>query len=134
MANRDFKNFQAAEREVKRLYMKATIGATGAPTLVAADSLGIKSIVRNTTGDYTVTFGAPSGLTDSYSKLLWADGKLLDPDAEDVRVNIDSDLVHASNPFPGIVKILTLTGGSATDPSDGATLLMVFDVKNSSVK
>ena len=62
MANRDFKDFQAAEREVKRLYMKATIGATGAPTLVAADSLGIKTIVRNTTGDYTVTFGTPSPL------------------------------------------------------------------------
>jgi hypothetical protein len=130
MANRDFKNFQAAEREVKRLYMKATIGATGAPTLVAADSLGIKSIVRNTTGDYTVTFGTPSALTESYNKLLWADGKLLDPDAEDVRVNIDTDSVSAS----GLVKILTLTGGSATDPSNGATLTMVFDVKNSTVK
>ena len=130
MANRDFKNFQAAERQVKRLYMKATIGATGAPTLVTDDSLGIKSIARNGAGDYTITFGTPSGLTDHYNKLLWADGKLLDPDAEDVRVNIDTDSVSAS----GLVKILTLTGGSATDPSDGATLTMVFDVKNSSVK
>jgi len=130
MANRDFKNFQAAERQVKRLYMKATIGATGAPTLVTDDSLGIKSIARNGAGDYTVTLGTPSGLTDHYNKLLWADGKLLDPVAEDVRVNIDTDSVSAS----GLVKILTLTGGSATDPSNGATLTMVFDVKNSSVK
>jgi len=130
MANRDFKNFQAAERQVKRLYMKATIGATGAPTLVEDDSLGIKSIARNTTGDYTVTLGTPSALTDHYNKLLWADGKLLDPVAEDVRVNIDTDSVSTS----GLVKILTLTGGSAADPSNGATLTMVFDVKNSSVK
>ena len=130
MANRDFKNFQAAEREVKRLYLKATIGGTGAPTLVAADSLGIKSITRTTTGDYTITLGTPSGDTEKYNKLLWADGKLLDPDAEDIRVQIDTDSISSA----GTMKILTVTGGSAADPSNGATLMMALDVKNSSVK
>ena len=130
MANRDFKDLQAAEREVKRLYLKATIGASGAPTLVAADSLGVKTIVRNGTGDYTITLGTPSGNTDKYNKLLWSDGKLLDPDAEDVRVQIDTDSISSA----GTMKILTVTGGSAADRSNGATLLMVFDVKNSSVK
>ena len=130
MANRDFKDLQAAEREVKRLYLKATIGASGAPTLVAADSLGVKTIVRNTTGDYTITLGTPSGDTDKYNKLLWSDGKLLDPDAEDIRVQVDTDSISSA----GTMKILTVTGGSAADPSNGATLLMVFDVKNSSVK
>ena len=130
MANRDFKDLQAAEREVKRLYLKATIGASGAPTLVAADSLGVKTIVRNGTGDYTITLGTPSGNTDKYNKLLWPDGKLLDPDAEDVRVQIDTDSISSA----GTMKILTVTGGSAADPSNGATLLMVFDVKNSTVK
>ena len=130
MANRDFKDLQAAEREVKRLYLKATIGASGAPTLVAADSLGIKSIGRNTTGDYTVTLGTPSGGTDKYNKLLWCDGKLLDPDAEDIRVQVDTDSISSA----GTMKLLTVTGGSAADPSNGATLLMVFDVKNSTVK
>tara|TARA_R100001594_G_scaffold126751_1_gene164120 strand:- start:5243 stop:5635 length:393 start_codon:yes stop_codon:yes gene_type:complete len=130
MANRDFKDLQAAEREVKRLYLKATIGASGAPTLVAADSLGVKTIVRNGTGDYTITLGTPSGNTDKYNKLLWSDGKLLDPDAEDVRVQIDTDSISSA----GTMKILTVTGGSAADPSNGATLLMVFDVKNSTVK
>ena len=130
MANRDFKDLQAAEREVKRLYLKATIGASGAPTLVAADSLGVKTIVRNGTGDYTITLGTPSGNTDKYNKLLWSDGKLLDPDAEDVRAQIDTDSISSA----GTMKILTVTGGSAADPSNGATLLMVFDVKNSTVK
>ena len=130
MANRDFKNFQAAEREVKRLYLKATIGATGAPTLVAADSLGIKTITRTTTGDYTVTFGTPSGATEKYNKLFWADGKVLDPAAEDIRVQIDTDTVSSA----GTMTFYTVTGGSAADPTNGATLLMVFDVKNSSVK
>ena len=130
MANRDFKDFQAAEREVKRLYMKATIGATGACTLVAADSLGIKTIVRNGTGDYTVTFGTPSGGTEKYNKLLWADGKLLDVDGEDIRVQIDTDNTASA----GTVLILTIAGASAADPTNGATLMMVFDVKNSTVK
>ena len=130
MANRDFKGFQAAEREVKRLYLKATIGATGAPTLVAADSLGIKTITRTTTGDYTVTFGTPSGDTEKYNKLLWADGKVLDPAAEDIRVQIDTDTVSSA----GTMTFYTVTSGSAADPTNGATLLLVFDVKNSSVK
>ena len=130
MANRDFKDLQAGEREVKRLYMKATIGATGAPTLVTADSLGVKAIGRNTNGDYTVTFGTPSGDTEKYNKLLWFDGKLLDTSGEDIRVQIDTDTVSSA----GTMTFYTVTGASATDPSDGATLLLVFDVKNSSVK
>lgn len=130
MANRDFKNFQAGEREVKRLYMKATIGGTGAPTLVAADSLGIKSIARNGAGDYTVTFGTPSGDTEKYNKLLWFDGKLLDTSGEDIRTQIDTDTVSSA----GTMTFYTVTGATATDPSDGSTVLLVFDVKNSSVK
>ena len=130
MANRDFKNFQAAEREVKRLYLKATIGASGAPTLVAADSLGVKSIARVTTGDYLVTFGTPSGGTEKYNKLLWADGKLLDTSGEDIRVQLDVDTVSSA----GTLSFYTVTGATPTDPTNGATLLMVFDVKNSSVK
>ena len=127
MANRRFQNFQAYDREVKRLYCKATIGASGAPTLVSDNSLGIKSIGRNSAGDYTVTFG-DSSITDKYNKLLWADGKLLDAAGEDIRVQIQVDAVTS-----GTVQVLTLTGASATDPSNGSTLFLVFDLKNSSV-
>ena len=127
MANRRFQNFQAYDREVKRLYCKATIGASGAPTLVSENSLGIKSIGRNSAGDYTVTFG-DSSVIDKYNKLLWADGKLLDADAEDIRVQIQVDDVD-----DGTIQVLTVTGATATDPSDGSTLFLVFDLKNSSV-
>ena len=127
MANRRFQNFQAYDREVKRLYCKATIGASGAPTLVSDNSLGIKSIARNSDGDYTVTFG-DSSVIDKYYKLLWADGKLLDVAGEDIRVQIKEDDVAA-----GTIKVFTLTGATATDPSDGSTLFLVFDLKNSSV-
>ena len=127
MANRRFQNFQAYDREVKRLYCKATIGASGAPTLVSDNSLGIKSIGRNSAGDYTVTFG-DSSITDKYNKLLWADGKLLDAAGEDIRVQIQVDAVTS-----GTVQVLTLTGATPTDPTNGSTLFLVFDLKNSSV-
>ena len=127
MANRRFQNFQAYDREVKRLYCKATIGASGAPTLVSDNSLGIKSIGRNSAGDYTVTFG-DSSVIDKYNKLLWADGKLLDAAGEDIRVQIQVDAVTS-----GTVQVLTLTGATPTDPTNGSTLFLVFDLKNSSV-
>ena len=127
MANRRFQNFQAYDREVKRLYCKATIGASGAPTLVSDNSLGIKSIARNSAGDYTVTFG-DSSVIDKYNKLLWADGKLLDVAGEDIRVQIQVDDVDA-----GTIQVLTLTAATPTDPSNGSTLFLVFDLKNSSV-
>tara|TARA_R100000234_G_scaffold119398_1_gene102209 strand:+ start:14 stop:421 length:408 start_codon:yes stop_codon:yes gene_type:complete len=135
MASRDFKNVQAAERAVKILYMKATIGGSGAPTLVTADSLGIKSITRNGAGDYSILLGTPSGVTDKYPKLMYTNGVLLDPDAEDLQLQIDTDSVASS----GLVKILTIARDSsgdaaAADPSSGATISMIFHVKNSSVK
>ena len=135
MASRDFKNVQAAERAVKILYMKATIGGSGAPTLVTADSLGIKSITRNGAGDYSILLGTPSGVTDKYPKLMYTNGVLLDPDAEDLQLQIDTDSVASS----GLVKILTIARDSsgdaaAADPSNGATISMIFHVKNSSVK
>ena len=135
MASRDFKNVQAAERAVKILYMKATIGGSGAPTLVTADSLGIKSITRNGAGDYSILLGTPSGVTDKYPKLMYTNGVLLDPDAEDLQLQIDTDSVASS----GLVKILTIArdgngDAAAADPSSGATISMIFHVKNSSVK
>lgn len=65
MANRLFQQFRfSLEKQVVELWFKATIGASGAPTLVAADSKGVASISRNSAGEYTIT------LQDTYVKLL----------------------------------------------------------------
>ena len=58
MANRDFKDVQSSEREVKIVYGRATIGATGAPTLDASSSIGVRSITRTAAGDYTIILGS----------------------------------------------------------------------------
>jgi hypothetical protein len=49
MANRRFEQFQLSlEKAVVTLYGKVAIGSTGAPTISAANSKGILSIVRVT--------------------------------------------------------------------------------------
>lgn len=51
------------------LFLRATIGAAGAPTLVTSKSKGIKSIAQTATGTYTITFGNSSAIQD-YVKLF----------------------------------------------------------------
>ena len=68
MASRLFKRGRLLHlrNEPVKLWAKVTIGATGAPTLVTAnnESKGVASIVRNSTGYYTLT------LNDVYSAFL----------------------------------------------------------------
>jgi hypothetical protein len=63
MANRDFKDVQALEREVKILAF--TVSALNGSTPVATPSLGVASIGVSS-GDYTIT------LEDKYNSLLCA--------------------------------------------------------------
>ena len=44
MANRSFNRLQALDKEVKFLFLTATIGSGGDPTLDEDKSVGIKSI------------------------------------------------------------------------------------------
>lgn len=60
MANRLMQQFQwSLEKKMVHLYGKVAIGASGAPTLDAANSKGIASIVRNSAGKYTITLQDP---------------------------------------------------------------------------
>lgn len=65
MANRLFQQFRnSLEKQVVELWVKASIGSTGAVTLDAANSKGVSTMVRNSAGKYTIT------LQDTYQKLL----------------------------------------------------------------
>lgn len=83
MANRLLSNrIFSAERDVKMIYARFSIGATGDPTLVTTNgqSKGVLSVTRNGAGDYTIAFGTNAGgfsVPDHYSKLLWFDFKFL---------------------------------------------------------
>ena len=120
MANRNFNDMQALEKEVKKLYAEIAIGASGAPTLTAG--LGISSVSRNAAGDYTLT------LADNYDKLLGFNGIIEDTSAEDITFQIDTEAVAS-----GTIDFYTKTADTATDPSDGSSLWVEVTVRNTSV-
>ena len=131
MANRDFKDVQSIERSVKIVYGRATIGASGAPTLVAASSIGVRSIARTAAGDYTVILGSSTpASTDKYNSLLWADATIIESDDTDLQIQVASETVSAAGQF----KLICTAGATPADPPDGAVLLFKAEVKNTNVK
>lgn len=118
MANRNFNRRQALEKEVKDIYASATIGASGAPTLVS--KIGVASLVRNGAGDYTLT------LQDKYMSLKFADIIHLDDAAQDLNFQIYSEDVDGAK----TLRFLCLTGATPTDPASGSSLLIKLELKN----
>lgn len=132
MANRSYhKPMGSLHVGVCTLWAKATIGATGAPTLVAAGSKGVASIVRSDVGKYTLT------LSDSYHALLGATVTLLDDtDSDPTSVGclhrLFSEAVSNATPTL-VVQFFASDDGAAADPADGATVYVEIKLRNSSV-
>jgi len=61
MANRNFNRLQALDKEIKIIHGQFDVGSSGAPTLSVAKSVGVKSIARNSAGDYTLVLGVSGG-------------------------------------------------------------------------
>ena len=72
MANRSFQRLQALDKEIKIIHGQFAVGTTGAPTLSASKSVGVKSITRNSAGDYSLVLGAVGGDSDLYSHFFGA--------------------------------------------------------------
>ena len=65
MANRSFQRLQALDKEIKIVHGQFAVGGSGAPTLSASKSVGVKSITRNSAGDYSFQLkGAPTVSTN----------------------------------------------------------------------
>lgn len=116
MANRDFKDVQAIEREVKILAF--TVSALNG-TPVATPSTGVASITESS-GDYTIT------LDDKYSSLLCAQVTLgaTDGDCDLTQAHVESEDVNGAK----TVVIDTAGTAAATD-----RLHVALYLKNSSV-
>lgn len=123
MANRNFHRVQSLAREVKTVYGRVSIGASGAPTLDTSNSIGVASVTRDSAGVYVVT------LEDKYNALLHAQIQLLEATAEDLTFQIESEDVASAK----TVQIQCKAAAVETDPSDGSVLLLKFDLKNTSV-
>lgn len=124
MANRRFHRVQSLAREVKSVYGRVSIGASGAPTLVAASSIGVASVERDSAGVYIVT------LDDKYHSLLHASVMHLEATAEDLTFQVESEDVDGAK----TIQIQCKAAAVETDPSDGSVLLLKFELKNTNVR
>lgn len=137
-----FQQFQkTAAKGLVTLYASATIGATGAVTLVNTSSpsapnksIGIQSITRSSAGLYVITFGDPNNtaLDDLYTYLVDFDYSIV---YGTVSV-ITNGQVFADNSATGSVSVQfyaatssSVTTSVATDPDNGATVLFKFVLK-----
>lgn len=123
MANRNFHRVQSLAREVKTVYGRVSIGASGAPTLDTSNSIGVASVTRDSAGVYVVT------LDDKYNALLHADIMMVEATAEDITFQVETEAVSTAK----TIQFQCKAAAVETDPSDGSILLLKFDLKNSSV-
>lgn len=131
MANVMFWDTQSRQRELKMVHLKVAIGATGAPTLNAAASLGVASIARTSAGLYRIT------LTDKYNSLVAIHGMQLHASiSQHVKFQIKAETVATTK----LVDLwcLAATNSStttlaATELDDGCTVYLTLFLKNTSV-
>lgn len=124
MNNRMFQFRYSLERDLVEVFMKVSIGALGAPTIQRA--LGIKSMVRNSAGNYTITLTSSANLfMDMSSKSIVASGIPAAP----VSAVVSEQVSNSASPQ---VIVQFSSGGVATDPASGEVLLIRLTVRNAS--
>lgn len=106
------------------LYLKAAIGASGAPTINALQSMGIDSVSRVSAGKYLVTLNKKYQSLRMVKSVFIGSGGAPAPD-----VSVDTDAVRSA----GTLTVLTQAGGVNTDPASGSTMLLEIMLKDSSV-
>ena len=138
MANRRFEQFQLSlEKKVVSLYLKASIGASGAPTLVRGK--GIASIAKNaTTGQYVISLGKPASATDAaqpdtYQMLLDADSIFIN--ASGVQAAPIMNIIADNSASGSITVQFNAAAGSGQNayPASGETVLIRLVLSNSSI-
>lgn len=120
------------------LFARVTFGSTGAPTLVAAQSKGIKSITRNSAGLYTIVFGNSAALVnplDTFPKLLMVK-HMFDESANSGTAPLAPFmyLVANSTATAGTASaqiVFNNTSQAATDPASTEAVLLQFSFRNS---
>lgn len=130
MANRMWTEFQySLEKRVVNLFASVAVGATGAPTLNAASSKGIKSVVRNSAGNYTIN------LSDTYQRLLFMDSAVVLGSGAPSSGTTLQMIIRADNSnnqtTPNVQVEFLNSSGTAVDLASGATLLLAPQLSNS---
>jgi len=125
MASRLFQFNYTYERDMVTIHAKVAIGASGAPTLNTTLSKGIVSITRNSAGQYTLV------MKDQMNKLMSVEACVLSSTgiSASPNVGVKTDNVNGTTPS---VTIVCSTGGTATDPGSGETLLLTIHCRQAS--
>ncbi len=132
MANRNFNRVQGLDKEVKFLFLQASIGASGAATLNESKSVGIKSISRSATGEYDITLGVPGGSSDTYPSLLYVQPILLDAAAIAANGGLSFQIEAETVSSDGVIKLFALDkDGAIAEIRNGDVLKIMIVVKNS---
>lgn len=129
--NRYFFGVQSRKHALKMIHGRVAIGASGAPTLSAAASMGILSISRSTTGTYEVTLDGKLPQLVGFQCIV-----LDDTTSQITHFQLTSDTVTSDGKL--VFKCLAPTNSSTTtsiaaDPADGAVLLFTVLVNNTSL-
>ena len=129
MANRRFgSQFRFGfERMPVSLFAKLTFGSSGAVTLT--HGLGIKSVVKNSTGDYTIT------LQDNYNSLMCVK-HVYDETSNSGTAPLAPSMFIKNNAVTSTtptIEIVLNSAGTATNPASGEILLLEIILNNSSV-
>lgn len=140
MANRTLNHSYGIEKQLVQVFAKVTFGASGAPTLSLPASKGIKSVVRNSAGNFTFTFGNSAAIQnslDTYKKFLSANTLSLSssaPAAPVMYVTSDQSAVFGTAAITVQFAAPSGTNGAlvATDPASGEVSLLEFTFGNSS--
>jgi hypothetical protein len=138
VANRYFTQFQwTLEKNPVKLFALVTFGASGAPTLNAAKSKGIKSITRTSAGLYVVTFGTvgqPAVTVDTYNDIFGVHHRFLLASGHPAAPNmfIVSQAVATAGTMT--IQFDNAAGTAATDPASGEAVYLTFDLKNSTAQ
>ena len=140
MANRSFQRLQALDKEIKIIHGQFAVGGSGAPTLSASKSVGVKNVEHDSGGKFTITLGVPGGKTDKYNKLLFASfiGE------HTTHHGVNGGIAYQLNTLPsgtssndliasdGQVKFMSLKDdGTLQDPKSGEGVRFHLIVKNS---
>ena len=132
MANRNFNRLQALDKEVKFLFLTATIGSGGDPTLNESKSVGIKSISDTAVGEYDITLGTPSGDADKYPSLLFMQCFLTDTAALSTNGGVSFQIEAETVSSDGVIKLFALDkDGAIAEIRSGDVLQIMIAVKNS---
>lgn len=125
MANRTFQDVQSNYREVKEVHMSVAIGSSGAPTI---DTFGgsYASIVRNTTGNYTIT------MAEGYSGFL--NGLVTYSHGTTADFIFQWKSISDSSSAYNFICIGADGSTALEDPASGSTLYITLWLRNSSVK